>query len=278
MPRNGERDSVAGFPSILIFREKNTEAVNAAMGVSKRFSKIVRLQMCVWIGAASLMLAAQTAISQSGAALPSAGPSATDETAGSQTIYSTRTGSGPESELVATGLSSVGHIHIFANSWWSYLSIAGIEYDRHSWGHAAGARMDYSAEFQPMVLLWQPTKTSVWGTTPAGNHDRELLYGIGVMPIGLRMIWRDGTGFKPYFLAKGGVLGFDKKALSSQSSYMEYSLLLGVGTQFRLASRWDGRVGFTFFHFSNGFIVPSNPGLDSATYSVGIAYHLGGAH
>jgi Lipid A 3-O-deacylase (PagL) len=245
------------------------------MGVSKRFLKIFRLHASVWIGVVSLALAVETGMGQSNTEAPNAGPSAADETGGSQAIYSTRTASAPESELVATGMSSVGHVHIFANSWWSYLSIAGIEYNRHSWGRAAGARMDYSAEFQPMVLLWQPTKQSVWGTPASREH--EFVYGIGVMPIGLRMLWRDGTSFKPYLLAKGGVLGFDKKALSSQSSYFEYSLLIGVGTQFRLAPRWDGRVGFTYFHFSNGFIVPSNPGLDSAMYSVGLAYHLGGA-
>jgi Lipid A 3-O-deacylase (PagL) len=179
----------------------------------------------------------------------------------------------PESELVFMGQGSFGHFHIFANSWWSYLDFASIEYNRHSWGRALGARLDYSAEFQPIVVLRQPTKTSVWGTPESKDH--ETLYGIGIMPIGTRLLWRDGKSLKPFLMAKGGVLGFNEKALSSQSSYMQWSLKIGVGTQFRLSPRWDGQVGFTYFHFSNGFIVPSNPGLDSAMYSAGLAYHLG---
>ncbi len=180
---------------------------------------------------------------------------------------------GPESELVFMGQGSFGHFHFFANSWWSYLDFASIEYDRHSWGRGLGARLDYSAEFQPIVVLRQPTKQTVWGTPQSKEH--ETIYGVGIMPIGTRLLWRDGKKIKPFLNAKGGVLGFNQKALSSQSSYMEFSLKIGVGTQFRLSPRWDGQVGFSFFHFSNAFIVPSNPGLDSAMYSAGLAYHLG---
>lgn len=180
----------------------------------------------------------------------------------------------PESELAFMGQGSFGHFHIFANSWWSYLDFASIEYERHSWGKAAGARLDYAAEFQPLMVLRQPSKTTVFGT-PA-NKEHEALYGIGIMPIGARLLWRDGKSFKPYVVAKGGVLAFNQKVLSSASSYMDWSLQIGFGTQFRLSPRWDGRVAFNYFHFSNGFIVPSNPGLDSAMYVGGLAYHLGG--
>jgi hypothetical protein len=181
----------------------------------------------------------------------------------------------PESELAFNGMGSFGHFHIFANSWWSNLHYASVEYDRHSWGRAAGARLDYAAEVQPVLLLNQLKYTTVWGNS-AGT-GRETLYGIGIMPIGMRMMWWDNKSVKPYLTAKGGVLAFDKKALSRYSSYMEWSLQIGIGTQFRLAPRWDGRVGFNYFHFSNGFVVPSNPGLDNMMYTGGLVYHLGGA-
>jgi Lipid A 3-O-deacylase (PagL) len=183
----------------------------------------------------------------------------------------------PESELAFIGQASFGHFHIFANSWWSNLYFASVEYDRHSWGRALGARLDYAAEVQPSVVLNQLKYTTVYGNS--AGKGRETLYGVGIMPIGTRLLWREGKTFKPYFVAKGGVLAFDKKALSEYSSYMDFSLQIGFGAQFRLSPRWDGRVGFNFFHFSNGFIVPSNPGLDSAMYVGGLAYHLGhGSH
>lgn len=180
----------------------------------------------------------------------------------------------PESELVFNGFGSFGHFHIFANSWWSDLDVASVEYDRHSWGYAAHARMDYSAEIEPLAVLRQPSATTVWGTPE--TKQRETLYGAGVMPIGVRMLWRDKTNFKPYLVAKGGVIAFDKKTLSSQASYFNFTLRVGVGTQFRLSDRWDGRVGFTYFHMSDAFVVPSNPGLDSMCYTAGLSYHLHG--
>lgn len=181
---------------------------------------------------------------------------------------------GPESELVFEGLGSFGHLHIFADSWWSYLHIGGVEYDRHSWGSMLGARMDYSAEVEPVVLLKQPAKTDVWGDKL--SPQMKYVYGMGISPIGLRMLWRDGKTWKPYFNAKGGVLVFTQKALSMNASYGDFNLHMGVGTQFRLTPRWDGRVGFTYFHFSDAFVVPSNPGLDSMMYTVGLSYHLHG--
>ncbi len=178
----------------------------------------------------------------------------------------------PESELVFEGLGSFGHFRIFADSWWSYLDLGGVEYDRHSWGSKLGAQMDYSAAFLPVAILRQPAKTDVWGDPLSKNH--ETVYGMGVSPIGLRMLWRGDKRWKPYFLAQGGLLGFTQKALSKDASYLNFTLHIGFGTQVQLTPRVDFRAGFSFFHFSDAFVVPSNPGLDSICYTAGLSYHL----
>jgi opacity protein-like surface antigen len=178
-----------------------------------------------------------------------------------------------ESEITVQGLRSFGHYHIFANSWWSYLDLCGVEYDRHSWGYGAKARLDYAAEILPVVMLSQPSKTDVWGNPKTKSH--EWVPGAGIYPVGLRMMWRSQKDVKPYFVIKGGVIGFSKKALSQYASYQNFSLQLGLGIQFKLTPRWDMRVGYSDFHFSNAFMVPSNPGLDVMAYSGGFSYHLG---
>ena len=48
-----------------------------------------------------------------------------------------------QSELIFETSNSFGHITLFADTWWSYLNVAGVEYDRNSWGRFIGARMDY---------------------------------------------------------------------------------------------------------------------------------------
>ena len=186
-----------------------------------------------------------------------------------------RTHTPVESELIFEGLTSVGHFHIFANSWWSSLSSGGIEYDRHSWGHFMGARMDYSAGILPVLILRQPSKTDHWGNPL--SYSFETVPGVGVSPIGMRLLWRDGKRMKPYYVVQGGMTGYAKKAFSQDAAYENFSLKQGVGVQLKLTDRSDLRTGFQVFHQSNGFAVPSNPGLDEMMVNAGFSYHLGRA-
>jgi opacity protein-like surface antigen len=179
----------------------------------------------------------------------------------------------PESEVIFEGEGSFGHYTIFGYSWWSELYTGGVEYDRHTWGNFIGARMDYVAEALPVSILRQPAKTDAFGDPL--TQTKETAYGVALSPIGLRMMWRSNKTIKPYFIAKGGIIFFDKKALSQDASYGNLLLQLGIGTQFRLTKKLDLRVGYADIHFSDAFVVPSNPGLDSMTYNGGICYHLG---
>jgi Lipid A 3-O-deacylase (PagL) len=177
------------------------------------------------------------------------------------------------SEVVFENLNSFGHFHVFAYTWWSYLHVGGVEYDRHSWGNFIGARLDYVAEVLPVALLTQPRKTDVFGD-PIGTA-KTTIGGLGISPLGLRMMWRDGKGWKPYYTIKLGMIGFTEKALSNQGSYENFTMQQSIGVQFRLTDRWDFRAGISDFHFSNGFVVPNNPGIDEMSYNGGLSYHLG---
>ncbi|MGD0735140.1 MAG: acyloxyacyl hydrolase [Terracidiphilus sp.] len=180
-----------------------------------------------------------------------------------------------ESEIIFEGLNSFGHFHIFADTWYSYLSAGGVEYDRHSWGRMLWARRDYTAEILPVLILRQPAKTDVWGDRLSQSYG--TVPGVNISPIGMRLLWRDGTRFKPYYVIKCGMSGFTSKAFSKYAAYENFSLQQGVGMQFRLTDRWDFRTGFEVFHSSNGFVVPSNPGLDEMSWNVGLSYHLRGS-
>jgi hypothetical protein len=180
-----------------------------------------------------------------------------------------------ESELIFEGQNSFGHFHIFANSWWSYLSSGGIEYDRHSWGSFIGARVDYSAEILPVLILRQPSKTDVWGNPGSSTH--ETVPGVGISPLGMRLLWFDGRHVKPYYDIKLGITGYTKKTFSQYAAYENFSLQQTIGVQLKLTDRWDFRSGLEVFHQSDGFAVPSNPGLDEMMVNAGFSYHLGHA-
>jgi len=180
-----------------------------------------------------------------------------------------------ESEIIFEGLQSFGHFYILASPGSSYFSGGAIEYDRHTWGKFAGARLDYSADIMPVLILSQPSKTDEWGNPQSKTY--ESFPGVAISPIGVRMLWRDGKEFKPYLVAKGGMTGYTHKAFSQHSSYQDFSLQVSIGMQFKLTDRMDFRAGFEYFHQSNGFAVPSDPGLDAMTYRGGLSYHLGHA-
>jgi hypothetical protein len=179
----------------------------------------------------------------------------------------------PESEIVFESLNSFGHIHLFSDAWYSYLNIGGIEYDRHSWGRVIGADVDYSGEFLPIVILRQPSKTDIWGDRLSQKY--ETIPGIGILPIGARLMWFAHARVKPYYVIKAGMIGYTKKAFSKYASYQDFALDQSVGMQFRLSRSVDFRTAFGFLHQSNGFVNPGNPGLDEMNWNTGVSYHLG---
>lgn len=178
-----------------------------------------------------------------------------------------------ESELVVEGLVSYGHYKIFASGSDCKLYTAGVEYDRHSWGYLLKARVDYVAEFLPVVLLSAPATQNIWGQRT--TLKRKVVPGIGISPIGFRMLWRDKKSIEPYLTAKGGVLGFPQKVLSQKATYVNFSLQSAFGVNVKMNERWGLRLGlFSDFHFSNAFIVPVNPGLDVMNANLGLSYHF----
>jgi hypothetical protein len=179
-----------------------------------------------------------------------------------------------EQDVVIEGMASYGNYKIFASGKDCKLYTGGVEYDRHSWGRFLRARMDYVGEILPVVVLNKPVVTDYWGNPKSYAH--ELVPGLGISPIGFRMLWRDGKAIKPYLSAKGGMIFFTEKVPSAQSTYENFSLQSNMGVNVRMNPRMDLRLGlFGDFHFSNAFIVPSNPGLDVMNANVGISYHVG---
>jgi hypothetical protein len=178
-------------------------------------------------------------------------------------------------DLVYEGMISYGNYRVFGAAENAKLYTAGVELDRELWPRAFRMRVDGVMEFLPVVLLTQPTKTDFWGDPLSRN--RKTVPGVGVTPIGFRLLWRDGTRVMPYFEAKGSVLGFTQKALSPDATYENWSFHLTQGVIVRLRGRYDLRLGMlSDMHFSNAFVVRSNPALDVMNVDLGIVYHMGG--
>jgi hypothetical protein len=181
---------------------------------------------------------------------------------------------GRSADLVYEGMASYGNYRVFGAAENAKLYTAGVELDRELWPRVFRARVDGVMEFLPVVLLSQPKKTDIWGNTL--SRDRKVVPGVGVTPIGFRLLWRDGTRVMPYFETKGSVLGFTQKALSSEATYENWSFHLTQGVVVKLRGRYDLRLGMlSDLHFSNAFVVRSNPALDVMNVDLGLVYHMG---
>lgn len=179
-----------------------------------------------------------------------------------------------QSALVFEALTSYGNYNLFASGSGCKLWASGVEYDRHSWGRFLRADQDYVAEFLPLVLLQEPTKTDFHGYPL--TKERRIVPGAGFSPIGWRLLWRSGRRFEPYMEEKGGFVVFADKVINAKATYENFTLQSSTGVLLRTGSRFDLRVGlYSDFHMSNGFMVATNPGLDVMNANFGLSYELG---
>ncbi len=178
-----------------------------------------------------------------------------------------------ESQIVAEGGSSVGNIHVFAFADDRRIEPLGIEYDRHSWGSFLTARVDYVAEVLPVVLLNEPARYGA--DSIALTTARQVKYGFGFSPAGVRLLWRRHAGFSPYLIGKGGLLIFPDPVLSPLDGHLSFSAQFGGGVEETLSRRVSLRLGYSDFHFSNGGIATRNPGIDLMYFNAGLVFRLG---
>jgi hypothetical protein len=216
-----------------------------------------------------LLLAAFSPFALLAARAQTAGP-APESAAAAQEVPGAK--QSPESEFIFEGQGSFGNYEIFAAGTDAKFFTSGVEYERHSWGHFLGAQVYYVGEFLPFVLLDESAKLDYYGN--AHSTSKQLVPGIGVVPIGFRLLWFHDRAVEPYMMGKGGIFGFTQKVLSPHASYEDFTLHSEVGVQIRMTPRTDLRMGLGDVHFSNAFVTPSNPGLDVMAWDAGICYRL----
>jgi len=179
-------------------------------------------------------------------------------------------------EMIYEGMVSYGNYMVFGGAENAKLYAAGMEYDRELWPDLFHTRVDGVMEVLPVLLLTQPRSADIWGDSL--SKRRTIVPGAGITPIGFRLLWRDGREIMPYFETKASVLGFTQKALSPDATYENWSFHLTTGIKLRLKGRYDLRLGLlSDLHFSNAFVVRSNPAADLMNVNVGIVYHLRGS-
>ena len=190
------------------------------------------------------------------------------------------------SELFFQGYAAYQCFKFLGGDTRALIYYGGVEYDRHNLGSHLStlghylnfpgklvhARMDYSVEFLPLVILSQPALADKWGDPLTPNQ--KIVPGMALTPLGFRWLWRDGKMIKPLYTIKLGGVVFTQKALAPNATYANFTINSSVGLQARLTQRTDLRIGYEFHHFSNDYVNGSNPGLDTLGINFGIVRHF----
>lgn len=177
-----------------------------------------------------------------------------------------------KTEIQIEGGSSVGNFHLFGYSSDRRLMPFGFEYDRHSWGGFLQSKVDYVGELLPVVLLDEPANYGTSGK--AIGTGRQIQYGAGISPIGVRMMWRKPGQFQPYLIGKGGVIYFKNRVLSSEGTHLQFSSEFGGGIEKAVTDRIGYRLSYNDFHFSNGDIGQHNPGIDFMYINAAVTFRF----
>jgi hypothetical protein len=223
------------------------------------------------------LLAVSPRVAAQHAGVPDSSVAAEDSSAGTDSIArpaekKKHVWPAPKGEISVMGMFPDGDYRLFGATVRCHVWTIGAEYDRRI-GHILWARFDWVAEVIPFMILSQPKDADFWGNglTP----EQELVPGISISPIGMRFLYRDGKKIRPYFMGKLGAAAFTKKVLSPNATYANFNIQAAFGVQYALNERYDVRVEpFEFFHVSNGYLAPSNPGMDQIGWKIGFTYHL----
>jgi hypothetical protein len=178
-----------------------------------------------------------------------------------------------DTEISVMGMAPDGDYRMFSATVRCTAWTVGLEYDHPFPRTFLKARADYATEIIPFVLLSQPAESDFWGNGISSNQRQ--MSGLAILPIGFRFLWRSKRAVRPFVVGKLGGIIFTRKAFSPDASNANFNVQAAFGLQFRLTERFDLRVEpFEFFHVSNGYLAPSNPGMDELATRFGVTYHL----
>ncbi len=132
--------------------------------------------------------------------------------------------------------------------------------------------LKYTAEIVPVAIVRQPHQGVINGNTVDLPGSKQRIYGIGVAPVGLQMNFRRGQVLQPYINGSAGILYFEDKVPVADSSRFNFALGVGAGVQIWYLENQSIRLGYKYYHISNGYTAPHNPGMDSNLFYIGYAW------
>jgi hypothetical protein len=129
--------------------------------------------------------------------------------------------------------------------------------------------LDYTLDFVPLAISSPPLGYDE-DTHPGFRKGSAI--GAGFSPLGISAVYRQDRMFQPRLGAIGGLLLFDRRVPTVESTRFNFTAMLEAGAQI-LNHNGDGvSLMYRFHHFSNAGIGYDNSALASHLISVGARF------
>lgn len=98
------------------------------------------------------------------------------------------------------------------------------------------------------------------------ERKRMSLSGYGIVPLGLRVNFRQSRQLQPFIGTSGGFMYLNDPFPDERGKNFNYTFTAGAGLEILLGSNTSLSLGYKYYHLSNGESGEVNPGVDSAFF------------
>jgi hypothetical protein len=172
---------------------------------------------------------------------------------------------------------SLNTVHVFGITSDEQIYTLGFRYARTLYDKPSTS-LQYTLDIVPAQIVRQFTFVQCGTPSRLGficPTGREVVYGGGVSPIGLKMNFRRQHKLQPYMGANGGFITSVRPVPVDIPGGTQYNYTFDAGAGLELFSqsrRSSWKFGYRFQHISNAYRRDFNPGLDNNQFFIGYSF------
>jgi hypothetical protein len=183
----------------------------------------------------------------------------------------------PVNEFSAWAAVSLNTAHVFGITGDEQIYALGFRYARTIYDKPSTS-LQYTLDLVPATIVREFTFVQCGTPSRLGficPSGREVVYGGGINPIGLKMNFRRQHKFQPYIGGNGGFVTSVRPVpvdVPGGTQY-NYTFDLGGGLEFFSQNRRSSwKFGYRFQHISNAYRHNFNPGLDNNQFFIAYSF------
>ena len=149
------------------------------------------------------------------------------------------------------------------------------------WGRVIGTpkrvTYEYQIEVTPLAVALKnevvnPAFQDAQTTPNVSPTIRRTTYGVAVLPVGFRFLFRPNSRLKPYVAVRAGFIVFNDDLPLPNASAFNFAGDFGGGLQYQIKRNKAISFGYKYFHISNISLGETNPGYNANVFYVGYSF------